>query len=422
MSIIENLYALEILDSRGKPTVEAFIQVEGVWSQASVPSGASTGSKEAHELRDTSKKRFLGFGVNQAVENINTAIAQSIVGKNFESQSDLDTVLIDLDGSHNKSHLGANSILAVSLAFAQAQAQLSKKPLYQFLQTTDTLSLPYPLLNFINGGAHANNRLEFQEFMIIPKGETKFIAAIEKSAEVFYTLKAILSKKGYPTTVGDEGGYAPPIDSNKEALELLLEAIEQAGYKTPDDFTLALDCASTEFYNDNYYHFEQNKKFNSSQFSNYLGDLINQYPISSIEDGMAEQDYDGWAELTANYKDKVQLVGDDLFVTNYEILQEGIKKNIANSILIKLNQIGTLTETLSTIALAQKNNYSTIISHRSGETSNTFISDLAVATNSGQIKTGSLSRSERTSKYNKLLWIEYIQQKQNMPLTFKKTT
>lgn len=418
MNTIEEVVALQILDSRGKPTVEVSIVVDGQRSYASVPSGASTGTLEASELRDSTAKPYHGQGVSTAVANVNQTIANHITNKKYQGQQELDQDLIQLDGSENKANLGANAILAVSLAYAKACAALQQQHLYQYL-SNGPISLPRPMLNLINGGAHANNNLQIQEFMIIPQSTSSMALVLQQSAEVFYTLKKLIADMGHPTTVGDEGGFAPGLNSSKEAIELLLSAIDKAGYSAPQDFTIALDCASTEFYQEGKYHLENNHTLSPSKFCAYLGELIEQYPISSIEDGMAEDDLQGWKELTDQYGSQVQLVGDDLFVTNAKILQQGIDKNIANAILIKLNQIGTLTETLDTIALAKKHQYATIVSHRSGETASSFISDLATATDSGQIKTGSLSRSERTVKYNRLLWIEYYQQQARDPISIR---
>ncbi|MDI9347203.1 MAG: phosphopyruvate hydratase [Methylacidiphilales bacterium] len=409
MSIINSVIGLEILDSRGNPTVEAEIQLKsGAIGRASVPSGASTGSKEAVELRDTGSKRFAGRGVLRAVSHINTTIAKEINNNQFNFQSELDTMLIQLDGTTNKNSLGANALLAVSLAFARAQAMELGCDLALHVSKQGPMSMPMPMFNFINGGAHANNNLSIQEFMIIPVGAQTFSEAIQWGAEIFYALKKIINDLGYLTTVGDEGGFAPPLRSNQEALSILCQAVELAGYSLKNQIAFALDCASTEYYNENEktYQIDPNTQISSEQHVDYLSELCNLYPIISIEDGMSELDIFGWKLLTSRLGSTTQLVGDDLFVTNEKIFQEGINQKLANAILIKVNQIGTLTETLNTIALAKKNSYKTIISHRSGETEDTFISDLAVGIDAKQIKTGSLSRTDRTAKYNQLLRLE----------------
>lgn len=407
MTKISDIRAREILDSRGNPTVEAEIILDnGIHALAAVPSGASTGSREALELRDNDPKRYLGKGVLHAVKNIVEKIKPALLHQDITQQQSIDQIMIDLDGTPNKSHLGANSMLAVSMACARAAALSQQKPLYLYLQN-DTLSLPVPMMNIINGGAHADNNIDIQEFMILPVGAPNFHEALRYGAEIFHALKKLLHKKNYQTAVGDEGGFAPNLPSHQAALELILEAIHAAGFSAGKDIYLGLDVASSEFYKDNHYHLTgENKKFDSEQFAHYLANLAKQYPIISIEDGMAEQDWHGWKVLTELLGKKIQLVGDDLFVTNTQILQQGIEQHIANAILIKLNQIGTLTETLAAIAMAKKAHYKTIISHRSGETEDSFIADLAVATNAGQIKTGSLCRSDRVAKYNQLLRIE----------------
>lgn len=408
MTSISKVIGREILDSRGNPTVEAEVTLSsGVVGRAAVPSGASTGEREAIELRDNDKSRYLGKGVTQAVSHIDNEIANLVTGRDCNDQVGLDSAMIDLDGTDNKSKLGANALLAVSLANAQAAALESQQPLYQFLGGDEARTLPVPMMNIINGGAHANNSVDMQEFMILPVGAPNFSEALRYGTEVFHALKSVLHKMGMNTAVGDEGGFAPDLSSNEEAIEVILGAIEQAGFRAGDDICLALDLASSEFYEDGRYVLaSENKSFDASGFTDYLADWVNQYPIISIEDGMDESDWDGWAILTSKLGDKIQLVGDDLFVTNTSIFSYGIEKGIANSILIKFNQIGTLTETLKAISMAHKANYTTVISHRSGETEDVTIADLAVATNAGQIKTGSLSRSDRVAKYNQLLRIE----------------
>ncbi len=408
MSAIVDVIAREILDSRGNPTVEADVLLEsGVIGRAAVPSGASTGSKEAMELRDGDKDRYNGKGVLQAVEYVNTEICEAIIGLDAEEQSFIDRTLLDLDGTENKSRLGANAILAVSMAVAKAAAEESSLPLYRYLGGAGPMQLPVPMMNIINGGAHANNNIDMQEFMIIPVGAASFREALRCGAEVFHALKKILEKRDMTTTVGDEGGFAPNLPSNESALQLVVEAIEAAGYLPGSDVAIGIDCASTEFYKDGKYHLEsENLALTSAQFSDYLAAWADKYPIISIEDGMAEDDWDGWKILTDKLGKSIQLVGDDLFVTNSKILREGIKLGVANSILIKVNQIGTLTETFEAIEMAKRSGYTSVISHRSGETEDTTIADLAVATNALQIKTGSLSRSDRMAKYNQLLRIE----------------
>lgn len=412
MSIIRHIHAREILDSRGNPTVEAEVVLEnGIMAMAAVPSGASTGSREALELRDQDPKRYLGKGVLNAVAHINNQITPALIHQDVTQQTRIDQLLLDLDGTPNKSHLGANALLAVSLACAKTAALSLNVPLYQYLgHLSGTLSadftLPVPMMNIINGGAHGDNNVDIQEFMILPVGASSFPEALRMGAEVFHTLKKILHQKQFNTNVGDEGGFAPNLPSNAAALEYILEAIHQAGYTAGKEIYLGLDVASSEFYQNNQYHLKgDNKILTSLEFADYLENLTKQYPIISIEDGMAENDWAGWKILTEKLGKKIQLVGDDLFVTNTEILKQGIEQHIANSILIKLNQIGTLTETLNAISMAKQAGYTTIISHRSGETEDCFIADLVVGTNAGQIKTGSLCRSDRVAKYNQLLRI-----------------
>ena len=407
MSIITNVFGREIIDSRGVPTVEVEITLNNsIIELASVPSGASTGSFEAHELRDKDKKRFFSRGVLSSVNFINTEIRETIKGIDVREQKTIDNMLIELDGTANKSRLGANSILAVSIAVARAAAKYHNVPLYSYIGGINN-SLPTPMMNIVNGGCHANNNLDFQEFMIIPCGFETFREALRAGCEIFYSLKKLLTKGNFSVSVGDEGGFAPDFKSNKECLDYIMSAIEISNYKPGKDIFIALDIASSEFFeNEKYILKGESKSFTSSQLIDYYKELINKYPIISIEDGLHENDWVGWAELTKKIGNKCQLVGDDLFVTSVERLRKGIKNFCGNSILIKLNQIGTLSETIDTINLAKKNNFSTIISHRSGETEDTFISDLAVGINSGQIKTGSLSRSERVAKYNQLLRIE----------------
>ena len=408
MSAIVDVVAREILDSRGNPTVEADVLLEsGVLGRAAVPSGASTGTREAMELRDGYKKRYFGKGVLKAVEHINTEICEAIIGLDATEQSFIDRTLIDLDGTENKSRLGANAILAVSVAVAKAAAEEAGLPLYRYFGGSGQMQMPVPLMNVINGGAHANNNIDLQEFMLIPLGAKSFREALRYGAEVFHTLKKLLDEKSMPTTVGDEGGFAPSLPNNEAALKLIVQAIEKAGYQPGADVAIGLDCASSGFFNEGKYHLELEKlSLNSKQFSDYLAAWTDKYPIISIEDGMAETDWDGWQTLTRRLGTAVQLVADDIFVTNPKIIAEGIKQGIANSVLIKINQIGTLTETFAAIELAKHSGYTAVVSHRSGETEDTTIADIAVATNVMQIKTGSLSRSDRLAKYNQLLRIE----------------
>jgi len=408
MSSIVDVVAREILDSRGNPTVEADVLLEsGISGRAAVPSGASTGTREAIELRDGDKARFGGKGVLQAVENVNTEICEAIIGLDATEQAFIDKTMIDLDGTENKSRLGANALLAVSLAVAKAAAEEAGLPLYRYLGGAGSMQLPVPMMNVINGGAHANNNLDLQEFMIIPAGLPSFREALRCGAEIFQTLKKLIDARGMPTTVGDEGGFAPDLKSNEAALELILEAIDEAGYTAGEQVLIGLDCASSEFYRDGRYHIaSEGLQLTSSEFTDYLDTWTDKYPIVSIEDGMAEDDWDGWKILTERLGRRVQLVGDDVFVTNTRILREGIRRGVANSILIKINQIGTLTETFAAIEMAKRARYTSVVSHRSGETEDTIIADIAVATNALQIKTGSLSRSDRLAKYNQLLRIE----------------
>ena len=408
MSAIVDVVAREIIDSRGNPTIEADVLLEsGVLGRAAVPSGASVGTKEAVELRDGDMQRYFGLGVLKAVSNVNTEIAESIMGLDSMEQNFIDQTLIDLDGSDNKSRLGANAILAVSLAVAKAAAEEAGLPLYRYLGGAGPMSMPVPMMNVINGGAHANNNLDMQEFVIIPVGAQSFREAVRCGAEVFHTLKKLIDAKGMPTSVGDEGGFAPNLANNEAALQLIVEAIEQAGYLPGPDVAIGLDCASSEFFRDGKYHLSsEGLSLTSTQFVDYLATWIDKYPILSIEDGMSEHDWDGWRLLTSKLGKSVQLVGDDVFVTNSRILKEGIAQGVANSILIKPNQIGTLSETFSAIETAKRAGYTAVISHRSGETEDTTIADIAVATNVLQIKTGSLSRSDRLAKYNQLLRIE----------------
>jgi enolase len=408
MSAIVDVVAREILDSRGNPTVEADVLLEsGVMGRAAVPSGAYTGTREAIELRDGDKGRFLGKGVMQAVENVNTEISEAIIGLDAEEQTFIDRALIELDGTDNKARLGANAILSVSMAVAKAAAEEAGLPLYRYFGGSGPMTMPVPMMNVINGGAHANNNLDIQEFMILPVGAVSFREALRCGAEVFHHLKKLVDKKGYPTTVGDEGGFAPNVAGNDEAIELILKAIEAAGYTPGQDVVLALDCASSEFYKDGKYVLASEKlELSSAGFTDYLATLAGKYPIISIEDGMAEGDWDGWKLLTDKLGKSVQIVGDDIFVTNPKILREGIQKGVANSILIKVNQIGTLTETFATVEMAKRAGWTNVISHRSGETEDSTIADIAVGLNAGQIKTGSLSRSDRIAKYNQLLRIE----------------
>ena len=408
MSSIVDVVAREILDSRGNPTVEADVLLEsGVMGRAAVPSGASTGTREAIELRDGDKLRYLGKGVLHAVEHVNTEISEAIMGLDATEQSFIDKTLIDLDGTDNKSRLGANALLAVSMAVAKAAADECGLPLYRYFGGAGAMQMPVPMMNIINGGAHANNSLDMQEFMIVPVGAQSFRDALRCGAEVFHALKALLQKRGMPTTVGDEGGFAPNLPSHEAALQLCMEAIDKAGYQAGQDVLLALDCASSEFYKDGRYMLEsEGLQLSSGQFADYLAALADKFPIISIEDGMAESDWDGWKILTERLGKKIQLVGDDIFVTNTSILREGIAEGVANSILIKVNQIGTLTETFAAIEMAKRAGYTAVVSHRSGETEDTIIADIAVGANTLQIKTGSLSRSDRIAKYNQLLRIE----------------
>jgi enolase len=409
MSLIEQVWAREILDSRGNPTVEAEVILEdGTTGRAAVPSGASTGENEAVELRDGDKSRYLGKGVLNAVANINEKISYELEGMDALDQTLIDKVLIEFDGTENKSNLGANALLAVSMANARAAAAILEMPLYRYIGGANAKTLPVPMMNIINGGAHADNNVDFQEFMIVPTGLETFAEALRAGAEIFHSLKSVLKSRGYSTAVGDEGGFAPNLKSNEEAVETILEAIDKAGYKAGENVMLALDPASSEFYKDGSYVFKKSdgRKLSSDEMAAYWTDWCDKYPIISIEDGMGENDWAGWKNLTGKVGDRVQLVGDDLFVTNVKFLQRGIDEGAANSILIKVNQIGTLTETLDAIELAKTNNMTAVISHRSGETEDSFIADLAVATNAGQIKTGSLSRSDRIAKYNQLLRIE----------------
>ncbi len=408
MSAIVDVIAREIIDSRGNPTVEADVLLEsGVLGRASVPSGASVGTREAVELRDGDAQRYSGKGVLKAVENVNTEIAESLMGLDAVDQSFIDRTLIDLDGTENKSRLGANAILAVSLATAKAAAEDSGLQLYRYLGGAAGMSMPVPLMNLINGGAHANNNINMQEFMIVPLGIANFRDAIRCGAEVFAALKKLINDKGMPTTVGDEGGFAPNLENNEAALQLIVQAIDQAGYQPGKEVAIGIDCASSEFFQDGKYHLAaEGLHLTSVQFADYLASWVDKYPIITIEDGMSEHDWDGWELLTDKLGQSVQLVGDDIFVTNAKILQQGIQRNIANSILIKVNQIGTLTETFAAVEMAKCAGYTAVISHRSGETEDTTIADIAVATNALQIKTGSMSRSDRLAKYNQLLRIE----------------
>jgi enolase len=409
MTTIERVSGSEILDSRGNPTVEAEVELSGgAVGRAAVPSGASTGQNEALELRDNDKKRYGGKGVLKAVGNINSALAKTVIGRDALMQAEIDHEMIKADSTPNKRRLGANSILAVSLATARAAAEAVGLPLYAYLGGVGARTLPVPLMNILNGGAHADNNVDFQEFMIVPGGFSTFSEALRAGSEVFHSLKAVLKKRGHSTAVGDEGGFAPDLKSNEEAVELLLDGIAQAGYKAGEQIALALDPASSEFYENGRYVFRKSDgtKKTSEEMVALYRDWVDRYPIASIEDGLAESDWKGWAALTSELGNRVQLVGDDLFVTNTEYLARGVREGVANSILIKVNQIGTLTETLETIAMAKENGYTSVISHRSGETEDTFIADLAVATGAGQIKTGSASRTDRIAKYNQLLRIE----------------
>ena len=408
MSLIVEIYAREVLDSRGNPTVEVEVTTEnGIVGTAIVPSGASTGVHEAVELRDGDKARYLGKGTLNAVNNVNEKIADELIGFDVFDQVGIDRALIQIDGTDNKSNLGANAILGVSMAVARAASIESDTPLYEYIGGVNAKTLPVPMMNILNGGEHADNNVDIQEFMVMPAGAVSFKEALRMGTEVFHNLKTVLKSKGYNTAVGDEGGFAPNLNSNEEALQTIMEAIEKAGYVPGKDIFLALDVASSEMYENGKYNFKgEGKVYTSEELVNYYSNLVNKYPIISIEDGLSEDDWDGWKLLTEKLGNKVQLVGDDLFVTNYSRLNLGINKGIANSILIKLNQIGTITETLDAIELAKTNGYTCVISHRSGETEDTTIADLAVAVNSGQIKTGSASRTDRICKYNQLLRIE----------------
>jgi len=411
MSSIAHIHARQILDSRGNPTIEVDVITEsGSIGRAAVPSGASTGSHEAVELRDNDAKRYLGKGVENAVNNVNSTISEELIGMEVSDQRTLDMTMIDLDGSENKANLGANAILGVSLAAAKAAAAESGQPLYRYVGGVNAALLPVPMMNILNGGSHADNSIDFQEFMIMPVNARSFGEALRMGTEVFHHLKNVLKKKGMSTNVGDEGGFAPNMKSNEEAIVTVLEAIEKAGYRPGEDIYIAMDAAASEFYNaeEGMYHFKKSTgdKLTSSQMVDYWADWAKRYPILSIEDGLGEDDWDGWKLLTEKTGDKIQLVGDDLFVTNVDRLQQGIDKNIANSILVKVNQIGTLTETINAVQMAMNNKYTAVMSHRSGETEDTTIADLAVALRCGQIKTGSASRSDRIAKYNQLLRIE----------------
>lgn len=409
MSEIVDVYAREILDSRGNPTVEVEVYLDsGAMGRADVPSGASTGEREALELRDGDTSRYLGKGVQKAVENVNETIAEALIGWEASDQPGIDRRLIELDGTKTKSNMGANAMLGVSLACAKAAAEEAGLPLYQYLGGANAKELPLPMMNILNGGAHADNNVDIQEFMIMPAGADSFKHALRMGAEIFHALKKVLKARGYSTSVGDEGGFAPHLKSNEEALEVIMEAIGEAGYKPGEEVLLALDVASSELFKDGKYILENESQpeKNAADLVDFYEDLVDRYPIISIEDGMAENDWDGWKLITERLGNRIQLVGDDLFVTNTEILREGIEKGTANSILIKVNQIGTLTETLEAIEMAKRAGFTAVISHRSGETEDTTIADLAVATNSGQIKTGSLCRTDRVCKYNQLLRIE----------------
>lgn len=409
MSEIIGIHGREIIDSRGNPTVEVDVTLKsGLLGRASVPSGASTGSREALELRDQDKKYFHGKGVKKAVDNVNSIIAPELIGMEVSDQTVIDQLMIDLDGTENKLKLGANAILGVSLAAAKAAAMDCGQPLYQYLGGGNAKELPVPMINIINGGSHADNNVDIQEFMIMPVGAKSVKSAIQTGSEIFHTLKKVLNKKGYNTAVGDEGGFAPDLKSNVEAVEVILEAIEQAGYSAGQDVFIALDPAASEFYKDGKYILsaESSPRKSSQEMIAFYEDWVRQYPILSIEDPLAEDDWEGWKELTERLGKKVQVVGDDIFVTNTKIIKKGIEQKIANSVLIKLNQIGTLTETLAAVEMAKKAGYTVIVSHRSGETEDFTIADLSVAVNAGQIKTGSMSRTDRTAKYNQLIRIE----------------
>ena len=409
MSFISQIHARQIFDSRGNPTVEVDVTLDsGVVGRAAVPSGASTGKHEAVELRDDDKSMYMGKGVLKAVENVNSRIAEELVGFSVYEQALLDKIMIELDGTPNKANLGANAILGVSLAAARAAAQDAGMPLYRYIGGVGASTLPVPMMNILNGGSHADNSIDFQEFMIMPTGASSFSEALRWGTEIFHHLKDVLKKKGFSTNVGDEGGFAPNIKSNEEAIQIVLQAIETAGYRPGEDVFIAMDAAVSEFYEDGVYHFKKSTgdKLTSSQMVDYWADWVKKYPIISLEDGMDEDDWSGWKALTERVGKQTQLVGDDLFVTNVDRLQRGIDENIANAILIKVNQIGTLTETIAAVNLGRRNGYKSIMSHRSGETEDSTIADLAVALNTGQIKTGSASRSDRMAKYNQLLRIE----------------
>ena len=411
MSSIIRIHARQIIDSRGNPTVEADVMTNnGFLGRAAVPSGASTGKHEAVELRDNDKSVYLGKGVLNAVNNINNEISNELTGLLINDQENIDKTLIALDGTDNKSRLGANAILAVSLACAKAAALENKQELFEYLGTDSTYEMPYPMMNILNGGSHADNKIDFQEFMVMPVGAQSFSQALQMGTEIFHSLKNELSSKGYSTNVGDEGGFAPNLSSNTQAIEIVLKAIESAGYRAGEDIYIAIDAAASEFYNEDekLYHFHQSSgdKLTSTEMVDYWADWVKKYPIISIEDGLDEDDWSAWKLMTDKLNDKIQIVGDDLFVTNINRLSKGINNGIANSILIKVNQIGTLTETISAVNMAKKNSYTSVMSHRSGETEDTTIADLAVALNTGQIKTGSASRSDRVAKYNQLLRIE----------------
>ncbi len=412
MTTILDIYAREILDSRGNPTIEVEVELEGgAVGRAAVPSGASTGEHEAVELRDGDKNRYMGKGVLKAVQNVNEIIADELVGLDATDQTYIDQIMIELDGTPNKAKLGANAILGVSMAVAKAAAEISALPLYQYLGGVNAKVLPVPMMNILNGGSHADNNVDLQEFMIAPAGATEFREALRMGAEIFHTLKKVLSEKKYNTAVGDEGGFAPDLKSNEEAVQVILQAIERAGYKPGEDVFICLDPASSEFYDKDkklYLLASENKKLTSDEMVDYYANWVKKYPIVSIEDGLAEDDWSGWQTMTKKLGSKIQLVGDDLFVTNTARLSRGINEKIANSILIKVNQIGTITETLDAIEMAHKAGYTAVVSHRSGETEDSTIADLAVATNAGQIKTGSASRSDRIAKYNQLLRIEDV--------------
>jgi enolase len=411
MSYVSEIFARQILDSRGNPTIEVdVITDEGSMGRAAVPSGASTGIHEAVELRDDDKKMYAGKGVLKAVENVNKLIAPEIIGYDVADQTGIDQVMIELDGTPNKGKLGANAILAISMAIAKAAAEEAALPLYRYIGGTNAKTLPVPMMNILNGGAHADNKIDFQEFMVMPVGATSFSEGLRWGVEIFHALKSVLKKKGYSTNVGDEGGFAPNIGSNEEAIETVLTAIDAAGYKTGKQVMIAMDAANSELYKNGKYVFHKSdgKSLSSEQLVAYWANWVKQYPICSIEDGMAEDDWEGWKMLTEELGKKVQLVGDDLFVTNVTRLEKGITGNIANALLVKVNQIGTITETINAVTMAQHAGYNTIMSHRSGETEDTTIADLAVALNCGQIKTGSASRTDRMAKYNQLIRIEEL--------------